>query len=65
MKGYTHLESHIDVQVRFATTDDLQIQPEKEELIYSYKDSKEIFNNQESRLRDEERLTIEAKREKL
>ena len=65
MKGYTHLESHIDVQVRFATTDDLQIQPEKEELIYSYKDSKEIFNNQESRLRDEERLAIEAKREKL
>jgi hypothetical protein len=65
MKGYTHLESHMGVQVRFATTDDLQIQPEKEELIYSYKDSKEIFNNQESRLRDEEKLAIEAKREKL
>ena len=46
MKGYTHLESHIDVQARFATTDDLDIQPEKEELIYSYKDSKEIINNQ-------------------
>lgn len=65
MKGYTHLESHIDVQARFATTDDLQIQPEKEELIHSYKESKEIFNSQESRLRDEERLAIEAKREKL
>jgi hypothetical protein len=58
MKPYTHLERVIDVQVRFSTTEDLSIEPEKEELIYSYKDSKEIFNDQENRLKDEEKLNL-------
>jgi hypothetical protein len=62
MKPYTYLESLIDVQVRFATTEDIQVQPEKESLINSYKDSKEIFNTQESRLKDEEKLAIDAKK---
>ena len=62
MKSYTHLQSLIDVQVRFATTEDIQVHPEKEDLINTYKDSKNIFNNQESMLKDEEKLTIEAKR---
>lgn len=65
MKPYIHLEKTINMQVRFATTDDLDIKPEKEELIYTYKDSKDIFNNQEDRLKDEERITIELKKEKL
>lgn len=65
MKPYIHLEKTVDMQVRFATTEDLAIEPEKEELIYTYKDSKDIFNNQENRLKDEERLTSELKREKL
>ena len=65
MKPYIHLEKTINMQVRFATTVDLVIMPEKEELIYTYKDSKDIFNNQEDRLKDEERITIELKKEKL
>lgn len=65
MKPYIHLEKTVNMQVRFATTEDLVLEPEKEALIYTYKDSKDIFNNQESRLKDEERLTIELKKEKL
>ncbi len=65
MKPYTHLERVIDVQARFATTEDLLVEPEKEELIYSYKDSKDIFNTQENRLKEEEKIQIELKREKL
>ena len=58
MKPYIHLAKTINMEVRFATTDDLDIKPEKEELIYTYKDSKDIFNNQEDRLKDEERLSL-------
>lgn len=65
MKPYIHLEKTINMEIRFATTDDLDVKPEKEELIYMYKDSKDIFNNQENRLKDEERINIELKKEKL
>lgn len=56
MKPYTHLERTIDIQVRFATTDDLIVEPQKEDLIYSYKDSKDIFNSQENRMKEEEKV---------
>lgn len=62
MKSYNHLERVIDVHVRFATSEDLQIYPEKEDLINSYKDSKEIFNNQENRKNDEEKMALELKK---
>lgn len=65
MKPYIHLEKTINMEIRFAMTDDLDVKPEKEELIYMYKDSKDIFNNQENRLKDEERINIELKKEKL
>lgn len=65
MKPYTFHNRLVRVFVRYATEDESNIEPMKEEWTYMYNKCKNVFNAQEEERKEKQMLENERKREKL
>ena len=65
MKPYSFHNRLIKVFVRYATEDERNIEPMKEEWAYTYNKCKENYNAQEDERKEKELLEGERKRERL